>query len=104
MSNILTFIFSVVKQVLFQPFFFVSTLKKLVTRFPNFPDRRIRYEFYFKKYRHNKKINFWNFTNFFKVGVGEGVVFFIILKYFKQFIKDKVPNPTLLNKFFKNII
>ena len=23
----------------------------------------------------NEKINFWNFTNFFKVGVGERVVF-----------------------------
>ena len=29
--------------------------KKLVTRLPNFPDRRIRYEFYFEKYRHKQK-------------------------------------------------
>ena len=64
-------------------------LKKLVTRLPNFPDRRIRYEFYFKKNRRNEKINFWNFTNFFTVGVGKGVVFFIILKYFKQLLPSQ---------------
>ena len=32
--------------------------KKLVTRLPNFPDRRIRYEFFFKNIVTNKKINF----------------------------------------------
>ena len=62
----------------------------------------------------NKKINFWNFINFFKVGVGEGVVFYYI-KDFKQllpskprtilkFIKDRVANLTPLKKIFKNII
>ena len=40
--------------------------------------------FIFKKIVTNEKINFWNFTNFFTVGVG--VVFFIILKYFKQLL------------------
>ena len=29
----------------------------------------------------NKKINFWNFINFFKVGVGEGVVFYYIKRF-----------------------
>ena len=55
--------------------------KKLVTRLPNFPDRRIRYEFSFKKYRHKQKNKFLEFFNFFKVrgGVGEEVAFFIIL-------------------------
>ena len=60
----------------------------------------------------NEKINFWNFINFFKVGVREDV-FYIIFKYFKQlfpgkpraiFIKNRVANPTSLNKIFKNII
>ena len=32
-----------------------SNKKKLVTRLPNFPDRRIRYEFYLKKNRHKQK-------------------------------------------------
>ena len=32
--------------------------KKLVTRLPNFPDRRIRYEFFFKNIVTNEKINF----------------------------------------------
>ena len=51
-------------------------MKKLVTRLPNFPDRRLRYESFLLKYIvTNKKINFWNFTNFFKVG--EGVVFLL---------------------------
>ena len=35
--------------------------KKLVTRLPNFPDRRIRYEFYFKKNRHKQKNKFLEF-------------------------------------------
>ena len=54
----------------------------------NFPDRKIRYEFYLKTNLH-KQINFWNLTNFFTVGVGKGVVFFIILKYFKQLLPSK---------------
>ena len=50
-------------------------LKKLVTRLPNFPDRKIRYEsFLSKNIVANEKKFFLNFTNFFKVGVGEGVV------------------------------
>ena len=32
--------------------------KKLVTRLPNFPDRRIRYEFFLKNIVTNEKINF----------------------------------------------
>ena len=32
--------------------------KKLVTRLPNFPDRRIRYEFYVKKNHHKRKNKF----------------------------------------------
>ena len=36
--------------------FFSNTKKKLVTRLPNFPDRRIRYgSFFSKKYRHKQK-------------------------------------------------
>ena len=58
--------------------------KKLVTRLPNFPDRRIRYEFYLKKIVTNEKINFWNFTNFYTVGVREGVVFFYISNNFSS--------------------
>ena len=45
--------------------------------------------FIYKKIVTNEKINFWNLTNFFTVGVGEGVVFFIILKYFKQLLRSK---------------
>ena len=64
--------------------------KKLVTRLPNFPDHRIRYEsFFLKNIITNKKIIFWKFTNFFKVGVGEEVVFSIILKYFKQLLPSQ---------------
>ena len=33
--------------------------------------------FILKKIVANEKINFWNFTNFFTVGVGEGVVFLL---------------------------
>ena len=40
--------------------------KKLVTRLPNFPDRRIKYEFFKRNIVTNEKINFWNFINFFK--------------------------------------
>ena len=53
------------------------TKKKLVTRLPNFPDRRIRYEFFLKNIVTNEKINFWNFINFFKVGVRKDVVFLL---------------------------
>ena len=47
--------------------------------------------FILKKIVTNEKINFWNFTNFFTVGVGVGeeVVFFIILQYFKQLLPGK---------------
>ena len=38
--------------------FSVSSKKKLVTRLPNFPDRRIRYEFFLKNIVTNEKINF----------------------------------------------
>ena len=33
--------------------------------------------FIFKKIVTNEQINFWNLTNFFTVGVGEGVVFLL---------------------------
>ena len=39
----------------------LAITKKLVTRLLNFPDRRIRYEFYFKKYRHKQKNKFLEF-------------------------------------------
>ena len=62
----------------------------------------------------NKKINFWNFINFFKVGVGEGVVFYYTkrfqttspqhsMRYFVP-IKKTVANPHPLKFFFQNII
>ena len=74
-------------------------------RLPNFRDRRIIYESFLLK----------NFFNFFKVGVGKGVVFLILLIDLKQLLpskplailyllKERVANPTPLNKFFKNII
>ena len=67
--------------------------------------------FIFKKNRHKRKKNFGNFTNFFKVGIGEGVVFL----YFKQLLpskvcailyllKERVSNPHPLKKFSQNII
>ena len=55
--------------------------KKLVTRLPNFPDRRIRYEFFLKNIVTNEKINFWNFINFFKVGVRKDVVFLLYKRF-----------------------
>ena len=36
--------------------------KKLVTRLPNFPDRRIRYEFYLKKNHHKQRNKFLEFN------------------------------------------
>ena len=79
--------------------------KKLVARLPNFPDRRIRYGSFFSKYIVKKKLEFFK---------GRGS-FFIILIYLKQLLlskpcailyllKERVTNPTLLNKFVKNII
>ena len=40
--------------------------KKLVTRLPNFPDRRIRYEFYFQKNWHKRKNKFYSFQEQFQ--------------------------------------
>ena len=43
-----------------------NDLKKLVTRLPNSPDCRIRYETFLLKNIVTKKINFWIFLIFFR--------------------------------------
>ena len=81
------------------------TEKKLVTRLPNFPDRRVRHGSFLLKNVVTNKIEFLEFLNFFNVGLGKWVVFFIIFRYFKQLfpikpcailylLKDRVANPT----------
>ena len=52
----------------------------------------------------NKKINFWNFINFFKVGIGEGVVFYYIICSILYLLKEKVANPHPLKKCSQNKI
>ena len=59
--------------------------KKLVTRLPNFPNRRIRYESFLLKNVVIKEIKFLEFINFFKVGVGKGVVFLLYLDISNNF-------------------
>ena len=72
--------------------------------------------FILKKIVTNEKINFWNFTNFFTVGVG--VILFIprtVSKHKIQLLpskvcaiwylsKERVANPHPLKKFSQNII
>ena len=78
-------------------------MEKLVTRLPNFPDRRLRYEsFLLKNIATNKKNKF---LEFFKGGGRGRGSFFIILRFLKQLLpskpcailyllKDRVANPT----------
>ena len=75
------------RTLVYMGIFFIETVKKaralksfpnlsptkLVTRLPNFPDRRIMYEsFLLKNIDTNKKVNFWNFLIFLKGGWGKG--------------------------------
>ena len=65
--------------------------KKLVTRLPNFPDRRIRYESFLLKNVVTNKIKFLEFLNFFMVGVGKKVVFLLYLDISNFFPANLAP-------------